>query len=345
MPIIGSYSPGGPGSSASATEWSTIDELLVQLPDNTANLIQAEDIRDSVYTLWERISDVENIAASAGSASAGILYSNSTPVPVTIGGISSGSTFSNRTMQQMWDALLYPYIAPGRSLSIASNASREYGFSTAVTLNWSVTKNSYSITTIIVDGSPQIATGNSQAGTKPTSATHSPVPVSPSQTQTYLMSVGDGTTVQSASTTLTWSTRIYWGKIDLSSIGNPNLTSNPGSASICGSLATDTIIQALDGANANSQAFGNTLASTKNRTYTNINGAGNYLIFAWPSIVANATSPIFTVNGLASSAFTRIRTNSPFVRNGGGISGYTGINYEVWISNTIQNSPLNVIIS
>ena len=345
MPIIGSYSPGGPGGSASANEWSTIDELLVQLPDNTANLIQAEDIRDSVYTLWERIGDVENIATSAASSSTGILYSNATPVPITIGGISSGTTFSSRTMQQMWDALLYPYIAPGRALSIAANSSREYGFSTAVTLNWSVTKNTNSITTIIVDGSPQSPTGNSQAGTKPTTATHSTVPVSPSATQTYFMSVGDGSTVQSASTTLTWITRIYWGKIDLSSIENPNLTSNPGSASLCGSLATDSLIQSLDGANANGLAYGTELNSSKNKTYTNINGAGNYLIFAWSSIVAGATSPIFTVNGLASSAFTRIRTNSPFVRNGGGVSGYTGVNYEVWISNTLQNSPLNVQIS
>ena len=63
--IIGSYSPGGPGSSASANEYSTIDELLIQLPDNTANAIDASDVRDSVYTLWERISYVEVIASQS----------------------------------------------------------------------------------------------------------------------------------------------------------------------------------------------------------------------------------------------------------------------------------------
>jgi hypothetical protein len=42
----------------------------------------------------------------------GNTYTNLTPTPTTIGGISAGSTFSAQTMQQMWDALLYPYQYP-----------------------------------------------------------------------------------------------------------------------------------------------------------------------------------------------------------------------------------------
>jgi hypothetical protein len=53
MPIIGTYS----GGSASANRYSTVDELLTQLPDNTSNLIVAQDVRDSVYTLWETINE------------------------------------------------------------------------------------------------------------------------------------------------------------------------------------------------------------------------------------------------------------------------------------------------
>ena len=49
MSVTGTYSPpgGGPpyGGSASAESWSTLDDLLVQLPDNTANLIVAKNIR------------------------------------------------------------------------------------------------------------------------------------------------------------------------------------------------------------------------------------------------------------------------------------------------------------
>ena len=326
--------------SASADRYSTLLELLTQLPDNNSSLIQARDVRDSIYSLWARVDDVQSIALTAASSS--VFYSNSSPTPITVGGIVAGTSFPTpQTMQQMWDALLYPYVAPGASLTII-NSSREYGSPTSVTLNWSVTKNSNTITSIIVDSAPQVPTGNSQAGTKLATATHSAVPVSPSSTQVYSMSVSDGTTTPTTTATLTWLTRIYWGKIDFSSIGNPNLTTNPGSASVCASLATDSVIENLTGANANSQAYGSELSTTKSKTYTGINGAGQYLIFAWPSIVSSPYSPTFTVNGLPNTAFTRIRTNSPFYRS---LYGYSGINYEVWVSNTVQNSPLNIVVS
>jgi hypothetical protein len=42
----------------------------------------------------------------------GSIYTNAVATPTTIGGIVAGSTFSSQTMQQMWDALLYPYQVP-----------------------------------------------------------------------------------------------------------------------------------------------------------------------------------------------------------------------------------------
>lgn len=41
-----------------------------------------------------------------------IYYTNLEATPTTVGGIPSGSTFQSQTMQQMWDALLYPYLDP-----------------------------------------------------------------------------------------------------------------------------------------------------------------------------------------------------------------------------------------
>lgn len=41
-----------------------------------------------------------------------VLYNNDEQTPATVGGIAQGSTFVNQTMQQMWDALLYPYQEP-----------------------------------------------------------------------------------------------------------------------------------------------------------------------------------------------------------------------------------------
>jgi hypothetical protein len=342
MALTGTYSPpgGGPpyGGSASAESWSTLDELLTQLPDNSGNLIVAKNIRDSVFTLWDRIDTVSIIAASAGSASA--FFQNSDPTPVTVGGISAGSTFPTpTTMQDMWNQLLYPYVGPGSGFS-PSSSSREYGASLALNLNWSATRNSDPITTIIVDGVAQIPTGNSQAGIKAATGTHSVTPAV-SQNNIFTISVGDGTSTSNSNYTLSWMNRRYWGYINLSSIGNPNLTTNPGSASSVASICTDTVIKALTGANANAQLFGSELSTSKNKTYTGIDGAGNHLIFAWPSLVGGALTPSFTVNGLPNTAFTRVRTASAFVNQ----FNFSGTNYEVWVSNTLQNSPLNIIIS
>lgn len=334
----------GTGSSASSDRYSTVDELLTQLPDNTANLILPQDIRDSVFSLWKYTEDVELIASSAASASA--FFQNPNPTTVTVGGIPAGSTFPTpTTMQSMWNQLLYPYIAPISSLSIAGSSTREYGnslglYANSLTLNWSVTQNdsNYAITSITVDGSPQVVTGTSQAGTKNTNGTHSWVSVPSSQTNTFNMSASDSyVSTVNASATLTWMNKIYWGRVDLSPIGNPNLTTNPGSASLVIPYVDDSDILSLTGAGVGS---GSELSATKNKTYTGINGSGQHLVFAWPSSVSGATAPSFTVNSLPNTAFTRIRTASAFTN----IHGFT-TNYEVWISNTLQNSPLNIVIS
>jgi hypothetical protein len=301
---------------------------LVKIPDNTANQIQAKDVRDSVFTLWERIS---GLSASIGSND--VTYNRTLPsTAATIGGVPTGSTFSG-TVQDVLDRVFYPYAAPSVSLSVASPNPREFGYSTLLSLNWSVTRNGNTpITVITVDGSGIIPTGNSQTGTKtPVYGTYSVATINSStqQTNIFYMSVSDGVSSPSTSGTLYWQNKRYWGRVDLSSIGNPNLTSNPGLAPLVSTVTTDTIIKALTGAGANGQAFGSELSTTKTKTYDGIDGNGWYLIFAWPSSVASSYTPSFSVNGLPNTAFTRVRTNSPLV-NQYGITA----NYEVWVSNT-----------
>jgi hypothetical protein len=48
-------------------------------------------------------------------------YTNSTPVPQSHGGIEAGETFNGLTMQQMFDKILYPYIAPNVNLSVSTS--------------------------------------------------------------------------------------------------------------------------------------------------------------------------------------------------------------------------------
>lgn len=346
MAFVGSYSVTGLSQSITiSNEYSTLDELLIQIPDNTQNLITPGDLRDSVYTLWERIEDVNLIAASAASASA--LYINTNPSTVAVGGFPLGTTFpTNQTMQQMWDQLLYPYILPSASLSISGGVvEREYGDPNALSNNnvnllWSVSQNTstVNIISITVDSTPQVPTGASQTGNKLTSATHSWNTSNVSEVCSFNMSVADNLpSTVTASVDITFMNAIYWGKINLSSISNPNLTFNPASASLVATLCTDILIQFLSGAGVTP---GNDLSTTKSMTLNGIDGGGQHLIFAWPSSLPGASTPTFYVNGFISTAFTRVRTASPFVNQ----HGFT-TNYEVWVSNTIQNSPLNIQIT
>jgi hypothetical protein len=315
--IIGTYS----GGSASAYEYTTLPELLNQMPDNVGNLIDAINIRNSVYTLWERISDVQTVASQ--SASASTTYTNSTPTPQTIGGIPAGSTFSNKTMSEMWDALLYPYIAPSASLSIGSlngGSLREFGRSNNVDLNWNATKGSKNVSAIIVCiGRPDQesialttinSTGN-QSGTKSTTSTSN-------TNTTFYMTVSDipnGTSTVTAQATVSWSSAVYWGKTPTFALP---------SMSIVGSQPSWA-----DGAGVGS---GKNLSSSRSANYSGINGAGQYLVFAWPSSYG---TPTFTINGLPNTAFTKIGSAVSHTN----MYSYP-VNYDVWISNTAQNSPI-----
>lgn len=344
MAIIGSYSVTGQELTTLSYAFSTIDEVLVQIPDNALNLIEASDVRDAVYTLWDQIQNVGQIAASAASSSS--FFQNSNPTTIAVGGIPVGSTFPTpKTMQEMFDELLYPYVAP-EVTSSTSLSDREFGQSpiTSVSVNWTITKKKNNITSVsFSDGYVPTFTSGSQVQSHSfTNATYSQTP-GVSETNTFSISVGDGTTTVPSSVTLTWKNRIYWGKIDLTSLGNPNLTTNPSLASSVGLLATDTLIKNLTGANAGGYGFGSILSTSINGPYgggfNGIDGDGQHLIFAWPSNFTNATTPVFTVNGLISTAFTRVRINSFFSNQ----YGFTGTTYEVWVSNTLQNSPISTL--
>ena len=314
--IIGTYS----GGSASAYEYTTLPELLTQLPDNIGNLIDAINVRNSVYTLWEKISNVQTFASQ--SASASTTYTNLNPTPYTVGGIIQGSTFSNQTINQMLDSLLYPYVPPSASLS--GGNLREFGSSNAVTLSWSATKGNKNVSAIIICiGRPDVEsialttinTSGNQSGTKSSTSTQN-------TNTTFFMTVSDipnGTTITQVQTDVVWSSAVYWGKTSTFTL--PNM-------SIVGSQPAWA-----DGAGVGS---GKNLSGSRTANYSGINGAGQYLVFAWPSSYGE---PGFTVNGLPNTAFTKIGTAVSHIN----MHGYT-TNYDVWISNTAQNSIITSFI-
>jgi len=141
-------------------------------------------------------------------------YTNATPTPNTVGGISAGSTFSAQTMKQVLDRLLYPYIAPSISLSLnPSTGIREFGDTVAsVIMNATTTKHSNNITLVEFyrDGSlihtqaSPIAGGGLESYTDGTGVSTIGV--------TFTAKVGDGTqTVTSGTSSYTFVYPFYYG--------------------------------------------------------------------------------------------------------------------------------------
>jgi hypothetical protein len=312
--IIGTYgTPPNYGGSASANEYSTVDELLSKMPDNSANLIQAKDVRDSVYTLWERISSVEIVASQSASASS--YYTNLSPsVASNLAGIPAGSTFSNMSMQEMWDMLLYPYVAPGASLGGGFN--REYGDSNDLTLSWSATKNSKPLTFITLKRNGVTiqnvsVTGNSQTGTFSTTS------ISNTNTS-FTVDVEDNNTptpgTTTATTTATWNNRRYWGTLPVGHVL--------------------TTVSSLPFSHSNLSGLSSELGSSHAQTRT-ITTNYDYVVFIYPhssSVDLSTNPPRVSIGGFGNNNWVKTRSNVQFTNQ----FGYNGTNYDVWIFGNTQ---------
>ncbi len=287
------------GSATYSVTKDTLDELMSILPNNNSNLIDPQDLRDSVFTLWNRVDNISASVSIVGSVSND--YIRSTAMPIAVGGASIGTTFSG-TVQQALDKILYPYIGPASSLS--GGGVREFGATTSTTLNWSVTKNTDSIFSITVNGTPIVPTGNSQAGSQAANATQN-------VSTTFNMSAQDTPTgsITNSSTSISWLNKRYWG--------------------------TNSTFTALNSAQILALS-GNELSATRVQNRDGINGGGNYLVFAWPTLFG---TPTFVINGLPNSAWTKI--NSAYSFTNAALTPYT-TTYDVWISNTPQNSPITL---
>jgi hypothetical protein len=63
----------------------------------------------------------------------GITYTNTTPTTAALGGIAQGTTFTNQTVQQMFDALLYPYQIPTFTSFSRSDLKTNYDLGESIT--------------------------------------------------------------------------------------------------------------------------------------------------------------------------------------------------------------------
>ena len=370
--IYDSYAPGNPNVIA---DYQFISTLLDNIPDNTANLIDAKDVRDAVWTLWNRIDDIviglssSGISiggSSSGTFSADLSYNRTRPSTQSpyVGGVPTGSTFSG-TIQDVLDRIFYPYQPP--TCSITGGGTRLFNGSTVVNLNFTVNKSekpiayiglikldgtdSFAIPAAISQNNTTPATFTTNGSTTPptqvTYATHSTPPGGLSVTNTYTLVVNDGQTTVTASTQVVWMNYYYWGTLDLTSLpsnSNPDLSVRPDNSNAAavassiiqiGGFVTDTVIKATSGNSNRPQSFKN-LTTSRALTLSNFAAGDKYLFFAFPT---GFGTPTFTVNNLQNTAFTKVRSNTTFVNE----NGWSGTNYDVWISNTVYGTATIVV--
>ena len=104
----------------------------------------------------------------------GTLYTNASATPQTLGGIAAGSTFSNQSMQQMWDSFLYPYQVPTLYSFAITGVATSYECGTVIsgtkTFTWGSTNSGNINTNSIVirdeTGATDLVTGSANDGTE-----------------------------------------------------------------------------------------------------------------------------------------------------------------------------------
>lgn len=218
------------------------------------------------------------------------------------------------------DNYFFPEPAPVVNITPTSNSLEYMSTGAAITTNltYSVTRPSQStaISSITINGSSitpdPLNEGETQTGTLINQVLNRNI------VTTYAITAFNSSGYSSTkTTTVQWYWKRYWGSF-VSAYPPTDVRFS----------ISDAEILALTGAGIGT---GSELSTTLVKNYDGINAGGKYLVFAWPSSWGN---PQFVINGLISTAFTKVRSNSFTNASGGSTS------YDVWVSDTELNSVI-----
>jgi len=309
----------GTGSSYYSQNFDNIQELLQRIYDNTNNVIVAKDVRDPLWTLWNKIS---GLSASLGSAS--ISYSLGTPSTISVGGIPEGTTFSNVTLTQLFDQMLLPYVAPVVNNFGPSVLEKQFGDTTTLNLTYSINVGSlpldggYAIQFISPNPSSSIpnkvVTGNDpETGTTNNfSLTYSTVTsVISYAVATMSFRTTPDLTIFTATTSISQKHKRYYGQISIPIGFTP---SNPASVAAVGAYLTDTRIKGL--------SYSELSTNVNFSQAVEFDSSGQYFVFAAPTIFGFNYPIGFYVDNIFTQNYTKIRSNSNLSNEFGFVTPY-----------------------
>lgn len=215
-----------------------------------------------------------------------------------------GYNYGGTTVQEFLDNVFKQTVAPQCELSLNySILEITHEGDIDVTAYWTAIRPNgcTAIQSININGAEITPTGDTQTGTLVLT-----LPNNYSRLVNMFVSSTDKGSECRAELIFSW--KQYWGASDTKYLSN------------------DDILR-LTGAGIGS---GNEFARTFVRSYNGINGGGKYLVFAFPD---DWGVPQFVINGIVNTAFTK--SVMTFTNATGGVT-----NYQVWVSNTPQFSPI-----
>ena len=174
---------------------------------------------DGLTQFWEKAK--EYIDSGDADAINSVTYTNANPTTAALGGIAKGETFEEQTVKQMFDMLLYPYVAFTSASATATptnGGTREMGNQATINaINWNCgTKGSMDLTSV------KLYSGTSASGAAikeatPGSASSGTFTLDSAVTTNndnprWTVQITDGKTTRTATTgSFTWITPFYHG--------------------------------------------------------------------------------------------------------------------------------------
>lgn len=297
-----------------------------------------------VFTLISLIANsqtetVSNDLRVGDETKSGVLYINDIPLSdyinnensfdassaVTRSSWPTGEVLSGTSVSEVLTNLLYPSVPPTTTLSSSLSAIQEYaaaGVDYTTNLSWSTTRPvaCLEIQSISIDGVNQTLDSPFDEGHTQNGVLNGrSVPRNVSKSFTNVSSSVDKSST--GTVTISWRWKRYWG-----AFASAVPPTDPAFS------ISDADILALTGAGVGP---GNEFATGRTKNYDGINGGGDYLVFAF---LSSYGTPVFKINGLPSTAFTKVREDA-FVNANGGTT-----TYQVWVSNSEYNSPVTSFI-
>ena len=174
---------------------------------------------EGLTQFWEKAKDyIDNGDADAINS---VTYTNANPTTAALGGIAKGDTFEEQTVKQMFDMLLYPYVAFTSASATATptnGGTREMGNQATINaINWNCgTKGSMDLTSV------KLYSGTSASGAAikeatPGSASSGTFTLDSAVTTNndnprWTVQITDGKTTRTATTgSFVWITPFYHG--------------------------------------------------------------------------------------------------------------------------------------